>query len=57
MVGTLISTTAQATTTFNEPGEFKVICHEYCGRQHQGMWMTVIVDPSEGGEAAEENEE
>ncbi len=48
---------SQATTTFNEAGEFHIICHEYCGREHQGMWMTVIVDPSEGGQSAAMNQE
>ena len=38
---------SQASTIFKEPGEFKIICHEYCGREHQSMWMTLIVDPTD----------
>jgi len=48
---------SQATTTFNEPGEYKIICHEYCGRQHQGMWMTIIVDESDGAQEAAMSQE
>lgn len=29
--------------TFNEPGEFLVLCNEYCGAGHQMMSMTISV--------------
>jgi cytochrome c oxidase subunit II len=38
---------ARATHTFNEPGTYKMMCHEYCGRLHQNMHMTLIVEPAE----------
>ncbi|MGB1285213.1 MAG: cytochrome c oxidase subunit II [Aggregatilineales bacterium] len=39
---------AQQTVTFNEAGEFRMICHEYCGRGHHLMHVAIIVeDPSE----------
>jgi cytochrome c oxidase subunit 2 len=31
------------TQTFNEPGEFLFVCHEYCGIGHQAMYGRVIV--------------
>lgn len=31
------------TATFDEPGEYKFICHEYCGVGHQTMFGTVVV--------------
>jgi cytochrome c oxidase subunit 2 len=30
--------------TFDEPGEFFYICHEYCGINHHIMWGKVIVE-------------
>ena len=33
-----------ATTTFNEPGEHLIICHEYCGTGHQTMYATIMID-------------
>lgn len=38
---------ARATHTFREAGTFKVMCHEYCGRLHQNMHLTLIVEPPE----------
>lgn len=35
---------SQARTTFHHPGEFKILCHEYCGRGHQLMHSTIIVE-------------
>jgi cytochrome c oxidase subunit 2 len=32
-----------ATMTFDEEGEFRVVCHEYCGRNHQSMAGKVII--------------
>ncbi len=29
--------------TFREPGEYRVICHEYCGVAHQTMYATIKV--------------
>ncbi|WP_231735317.1 cytochrome c oxidase subunit II [Gracilibacillus massiliensis] len=31
------------TQTFNEPGEYLVLCNEYCGAGHQAMFTTIIV--------------
>lgn len=33
------------TTTFPEPGERLMPCHEYCGTGHEGMWGRVRVIP------------
>ncbi len=32
------------TTTFREPGEHLVICHEFCGAGHHLMYGTLIVE-------------
>lgn len=29
--------------TFNEPGTYLVICHEYCGTQHHVMYARIVV--------------
>ncbi|MGQ9907620.1 MAG: hypothetical protein ACUVS2_02175 [Candidatus Flexifilum sp.] len=29
---------------FNRPGQYQALCGEYCGRGHQGMYMTFIVE-------------
>lgn len=35
-------------TRFDTPGEYEVICHEYCGEGHQGMWAKIVITaPSE----------
>ncbi len=31
------------TYRFRHPGNYLLLCHEYCGRQHQTMWGEVIV--------------
>lgn len=36
--------TGRITVTFNQPGEFKILCHEYCGAGHQRMHATLIVE-------------
>lgn len=36
---------SQATATFNRPGEFLLVCHEYCGIGHHTMSGKVIVEP------------
>ena len=35
---------AEATATFNEPGEFLFLCHEYCGIAHHAMAGRVVVN-------------
>jgi cytochrome c oxidase subunit 2 len=34
----------RATTTFNRPGTYQMVCHEYCGPGHHNMISTVIVE-------------
>ncbi len=34
------------TYTFSEPGEYLLICHEYCGLNHHAMAGKVIVEPA-----------
>lgn len=48
---------AQVSTTFDEPGEFHFICHEYCGQLHQEMWGVVIVEDEAAVADAESDEE
>lgn len=33
----------KTTITFNDPGTYRIVCHEYCGIGHQGMMAKVIV--------------
>ena len=40
-----------ATTSFDEPGQHLIICHEYCGIGHQNMYATIIVDPPQQARA------
>jgi cytochrome c oxidase subunit 2 len=35
---------SRAKATFNRPGEYLIICHEYCGSGHQTMSGMVIVE-------------
>ena len=35
---------AQARVTFDEPGEYRIICHEYCGRGHHLMHMVITIE-------------
>jgi cytochrome c oxidase subunit 2 len=37
---------ATFTTTFREPGELLMPCHEYCGTGHEAMWARVRVLPA-----------
>jgi cytochrome c oxidase subunit 2 len=30
---------------FDRPGEYPLLCHEYCGIAHHTMWARVIVEP------------
>lgn len=32
------------TATFDEPGEYDIICHEYCGINHHLMFGTIVVE-------------
>lgn len=34
------------TTTFDKPGEYAIICHEYCGQLHHAMKGKLIVEGS-----------
>lgn len=34
---------AQVTTTFPKPGEYPMLCNEYCGLGHNHMWSNVMV--------------
>src|SRR5215468_7103911 len=36
---------ALVTTRFDRPGEYPMLCHEYCGIAHHTMWGKVIVEP------------
>ncbi|MBN8554874.1 MAG: c-type cytochrome [Deltaproteobacteria bacterium] len=52
IVGTSVNLTAvpgalnYASTTFEKPGEYRIICHEYCGVGHQNMMSKIIVFPA-----------
>lgn len=52
IVGTNVNATvapgyvSQATVTFQTPGEYLVVCNEYCGLAHHLMQGTVIVEPT-----------
>jgi cytochrome c oxidase subunit 2 len=35
---------ASGRVVLNRPGTYRMICHEYCGRAHQNMWFTLIVE-------------
>jgi cytochrome c oxidase subunit 2 len=35
----------RATKRFEQPGEYPMLCHEYCGIAHHTMWGKVIVEP------------
>jgi cytochrome c oxidase subunit 2 len=34
---------SQFTTTFNTPGDYLVVCHEFCGNGHHAMHARIIV--------------
>jgi cytochrome c oxidase subunit II len=36
---------SQFTTTFDRPGDYLLMCHEFCGNGHHAMHGRVIVDP------------
>lgn len=35
---------SQFTMTFDEPGEYLIVCNEYCGLGHHSMYGTLIVE-------------
>ena len=35
---------SQFTTTFAAPGEYLIVCNEYCGLNHHGMYAKLIVE-------------
>ena len=35
---------ARGSVSFNQAGTYKIICDQYCGAGHQGMYGTVIVE-------------
>ena len=35
----------RVTARFEKPGEYPLLCHEYCGIAHHTMWARVIVEP------------
>lgn len=39
---------ARVSYTFDEPGEYLIICHEYCGIGHHNMWGKIIVEEVAG---------
>jgi cytochrome c oxidase subunit 2 len=36
---------SKLTATFDEPGEYNFVCHEYCGINHHTMYGQLIVEP------------
>jgi cytochrome c oxidase subunit 2 len=43
---------AQVTTVFPEPGEYPMLCNEYCGLGHDHMWGKVVIVAKESWPAA-----
>lgn len=37
----------ELTVNFNEPGEYGLLCHEYCGAGHHTMEGSVVVQPQD----------
>lgn len=44
---------AEFTVTFEEPAEYGIVCHEYCGSGHHTMEGTVVVVPQSEYELAD----
>ena len=42
---------AEITTTFPKPGEYPVLCNEYCGLGHNHMWSNISVIAKEDWKA------
>lgn len=38
---------SQLTTVFDEPGEYLVVCNEYCGTGHHAMYGKLVVEESQ----------
>lgn len=38
---------ARTTVTLDRPGAYAILCHEYCGQQHQDMWIQLYVETDE----------
>jgi cytochrome c oxidase subunit 2 len=38
---------SQFTMTFDEPGEYLIVCNEYCGLSHHNMFASLTVDEEE----------
>ncbi len=47
---------AEVTVTFDEVGEYTIICHEYCGIGHQGMFARIFVEPAEQAQVQAQEE-
>lgn len=43
---------AQLTTVFPKPGEYPMLCNEYCGLGHDHMWSRLSVVPADQWHAA-----
>jgi len=39
---------SRLTATFDEPGVYPFICHEFCGLGHAGMFGTLVVESTDG---------
>ena len=52
VVGTNVNLTvapgyvSEVTTTFDTPGEYLVVCNEYCGLAHHLMQGSIVVEPA-----------
>ncbi len=46
---------AQVTTTFPKPGEYPMLCNEYCGMGHDHMWSNLSVVAKEHWSAPTSN--
>jgi cytochrome c oxidase subunit 2 len=52
VIGTNINLTvapgyvSEVTTTFDTPGQYLVVCNEYCGLAHHLMQGTIVVEPA-----------
>ncbi|MDQ7030915.1 MAG: cytochrome c oxidase subunit II [Ardenticatenia bacterium] len=48
---------SEVTTRFDKPGEYRIICHEYCGIGHQTMFARIFVEPTASETQARAQEE
>jgi cytochrome c oxidase subunit 2 len=44
---------SQFTTTFDKPGDYLVVCHEFCGNGHHAMHARIIVGEASTGPSAD----